>query len=178
MKVFVVDDMQMHRDAIKSNLAAGFRKQGIEAEFIECKNGQELLNRIADINTRTDIVTLDIHMPVLDGLSTLIRAKKISPFLNIFMVSSESEQNIGRHSKKKVSGFTEEKKQALLQSVVARVEKGMVEENKINSILEAVSILTVDPIKFALSNGANNYISKPYTPDTVQPIIDHVKKSA
>ena len=52
-------------------------------------NGQDALDKIRQ--HKPDVVTLDIEMPVLDGIATLEAARRIDPSLPIIVLSSHSE---------------------------------------------------------------------------------------
>ena len=63
-RIFLVDDHTIVRDGIRALLA---NEPGIEVVG-EASHGQELLNQLP--TTPTDVVLLDMNMPVLDGLAT------------------------------------------------------------------------------------------------------------
>lgn len=88
MKVLIVDDSTTMRRIEKTQLTA----MGI-TDFLEADNGQAGLEVLA-ANMPVDIVTLDINMPVMDGM-TALRAIRANPAYNavkIVMVTSESEK--------------------------------------------------------------------------------------
>ena len=64
-RALVVDDSRFQRSIIKRHLA------GVtdEWEVSEASNGEEALARI-DAGERYDLITVDIHMPVMDGPAT------------------------------------------------------------------------------------------------------------
>ncbi|MGB0466897.1 MAG: response regulator [Pontibacterium sp.] len=63
-KILLVDDEADIREVatMALELTGGF-------EIITCENGQQALDRVADINP--DLILLDVMMPLLDGPSTL-----------------------------------------------------------------------------------------------------------
>ena len=88
MKVLIVDDSTTMRRIEKTQLSA----MGI-TDFLEADNGQAGIEVLA-ANMPVDIVTLDINMPVMDGM-TALRAIRANPTYNgvkIVMVTSESEK--------------------------------------------------------------------------------------
>jgi two-component system chemotaxis response regulator CheB len=52
-------------------------------------NGQSALERIAQL--KPDVVTLDVEMPVMDGLATVTEIRRRHPFLPVIMFSSLTE---------------------------------------------------------------------------------------
>lgn len=80
IKVLVVDDSALVRKLLGQVFAA---EPGFEVEF--ARDGLEALGRLATF--QPDVVTLDIHMPKLDGLATLDRIMLERP-CPVVMVSS------------------------------------------------------------------------------------------
>jgi two-component system, chemotaxis family, chemotaxis protein CheY len=113
MKVLIVDDSATMRRILKTQLAS------IGATTIlEAQNGEEAL-RVLSESMPVDIVTLDVNMPVMDGMSALRAIRKDPRYtgVKIVMVTSESEKE---------------------------------------RVVEAIAA------------GANNYVVKPFTPDTLK----------
>jgi two-component system, OmpR family, alkaline phosphatase synthesis response regulator PhoP len=84
-RVLVVDDEQDILDLIRYNLA----KEGYEVST--AKNGKEALERASG---RTDLIVLDLMMPVMDGLEACRRLKqdpKTSAIPIIFLTARSSE---------------------------------------------------------------------------------------
>lgn len=81
IKVLVVDDSAFMRKAISSMLE---KDSEIQVAGI-ARNGQEALDKIRSLDP--DVVTLDIEMPVMDGLSALRHIMMESP-RPVLMVSS------------------------------------------------------------------------------------------
>lgn len=88
MKVLIVDDSVTMRKIAKNQFSA----LGI-SDIVEANDGAEGLEVLA-ANMPIDIVTLDINMPKMDGLTTLknIRANEAYKNIKIIMVTSESEK--------------------------------------------------------------------------------------
>lgn len=72
-KVLIVDDSKLVRLTIKNILA---RAEGFELVG-EAENGREGVDMARDLSP--DVVTLDIEMPVMDGIECLRRLKILSP---------------------------------------------------------------------------------------------------
>lgn len=85
IKVLVVDDSAFMRKVISDMISAepGFEVAGT------ARNGQEALEKIKQLNP--DVVTLDVEMPVLDGISTLERIMETGP-LPVIMLSSVTQR--------------------------------------------------------------------------------------
>jgi len=85
IKVLVVDDSAFMRVAIKKMME--------EDDYITvidtAKNGAEALKKIRDL--KPDLVTMDIEMPVMDGLTALKRVMKENP-LPVIMISALTEE--------------------------------------------------------------------------------------
>ncbi len=90
IRVFIVDDHTLIRDGLRTLLAADplFEVVG------EAGNGQALLDQLPTV--ATDVVLLDLNMPVLDGLATTHRLRAEYPDLRILLLSMMThERTIG-----------------------------------------------------------------------------------
>ena len=86
-KILIVDDSRTSRKILREY----FTEAGHEI-IGEAENGQEGVDKYAEL--KPDIVTLDITMPVLDGLGALKEIKKIDPEAKVVMITA-----IGRQTK-------------------------------------------------------------------------------
>jgi len=89
-RVFIVDDHILIRDGLRTLLAADplFEVVG------EASNGQAPLDQLPTVPT--DVVLLDLNMPVLDGLATTLRLRAEYPELRILLLSMmTNERTIG-----------------------------------------------------------------------------------
>ena len=80
-RIFLVDDHTIVRDGIRALLAT-------EPDITivgEASNGQELLDSLP--TTPTDVVLLDINMPVLDGFATTVRLREEFPSVRVLILS-------------------------------------------------------------------------------------------
>jgi two-component system chemotaxis response regulator CheB len=89
LKVMIVDDTAIFRKIIKDLL---LEIEGIEVTNT-AMNGEMALKKIS--MDPPDLVLLDIEMPVLDGLSTLVEIKKHYPEISVIMISSVSRNQSG-----------------------------------------------------------------------------------
>ena len=62
-----VDDLEFVQEALMSNSYKG--------PVDTATNGQELLDRLTNEQTRPDVILLDLNMPLLDGFQALHRIK-------------------------------------------------------------------------------------------------------
>ncbi len=90
-KVLVVDDAAFMRVSIKNSLT----KNGFEVVG-EAENGQVAVARYQELHP--DIVTMDITMPVMDGLAALKEIKKIDPKAVIVMISAMGQESMVREA--------------------------------------------------------------------------------
>lgn len=81
-KVIVVDDSAFMRMIISDMIESTDRYKVI-ARF---KNGKELIDKVEEY--KPDIITLDVEMPIMDGLTTLRELKKKDKKYSVIMLSS------------------------------------------------------------------------------------------
>lgn len=93
MKVCIVDDAQFIRIMLK-DIFTSLGHQVI-AEF---SSASDLIEEIEDI--KPDIVTLDITMPDIDGLTATRIIKNILPETHIIIISAISQPDIEKEAKK------------------------------------------------------------------------------
>lgn len=84
MKILVVDDATFMRNILKNILT----RNGYEV--VEAKNGLELLQVYQE--QRPDLVTLDITMPEMNGLTALKKLREIDPSAKVVMCSAMGQQ--------------------------------------------------------------------------------------
>ena len=80
-KVLVVDDSAL----VRKKLGGLIEELGYEVHF--AKNGEDALSKLFESGVSYDLVTLDINMPVMDGLSALKQIMRKDP-MPVLMVSS------------------------------------------------------------------------------------------
>lgn len=178
MKIICADDNPMHLSLVQSVLKSAMGADKIEI-WKTGKNGEEAVECFKEAqkqNIKIDLVTLDIRMPVLDGLSALVKLRSLSPTLKIVMASSEDENTMKRYSSGQIAEMPVPKKIELLEKVKSRIVSGVQEAGKINSILNGCEELLFDPIEAAKHFKANGYMHKPYTVDNVKLVLDQVTK--
>ncbi|MDD6795181.1 MAG: chemotaxis response regulator protein-glutamate methylesterase [Clostridiaceae bacterium] len=87
IKVAIVDDSAFMRKVISDILE---KNEGLEV-VAKFRNGKELIEKVDQYEP--DIITLDIEMPILNGLETLKELKKQKKDYPIIMLSSLTTQN-------------------------------------------------------------------------------------
>ena len=85
IKVIIVDDSRIFRKMLK----AVFVENGDEV-IGEAGNGQELLDMLESCTP--DLITLDITMPVMDGIEALKQIKNKYPDQKVLMVSAAGQK--------------------------------------------------------------------------------------
>ena len=84
--VLIVDDSKTSRYMLRHILV----ENGYEV-VDEAGNGQEGYEKYCELNP--DFVTLDITMPVMDGLETLVKIKEYDEDAKIIMVTASGQKN-------------------------------------------------------------------------------------
>jgi two-component system chemotaxis response regulator CheY len=88
MKLMIVDDSSIMRRAIGKYLAP------LNLELVAtASNGQEAVEAFQ--STLPDLVTLDITMPQMDGLTCLSRLVELKPSVKVIVISALSDPATG-----------------------------------------------------------------------------------
>lgn len=179
----LADDAPLHRNMIKMTMA-GLARTSMALEFAvvkEAENGRELVDWLATLPAaeHPQIITLDIRMPVMDGLTALFHIRKrLRLAMPVCMCSSEDQANIDRHlaetAPPQVKAMSHADKMANLAKIEARLLAGQIEPGKINDLLTGCERLCMDPKVYARHLGANGFLHKPYTPEMARAIIPEV----
>ncbi|MBO4776302.1 MAG: response regulator [Lachnospiraceae bacterium] len=85
-KILIVDDSRTSRKILRGLLEESGHEVVAEAE-----NGQEGVDKYKEFNP--DITTLDITMPVMDGLEALSKIKEFDRNAKVIMVTAAGQQN-------------------------------------------------------------------------------------
>ncbi|MEG5059748.1 PAS domain S-box protein [Microcoleus sp. A2-C5] len=78
-KVLIVEDDQLNRDLLCRML------QRLGFEIAEAKNGEECLWKA--VMFQPDVILMDLRMPVMDGLETARRLRKLPEFKNVVLIA-------------------------------------------------------------------------------------------
>ena len=84
--IMIVDDSKTSRSMLKNILV----EHGYEI-VAEAENGQEGYEKYCEF--KPDFVTLDITMPIMDGIETLVKIKEFDPAANVIMVTAAGQKN-------------------------------------------------------------------------------------
>ncbi|MFY0689484.1 MAG: response regulator [Cyclobacteriaceae bacterium] len=88
MRLLIVDDSSIMRRTIEKNLVE------YDLEIIgTAANGREALEIVA--REKPDVITLDITMPEMDGISCLTEIMKIHPTAKVMMITALSDKLTG-----------------------------------------------------------------------------------
>jgi two-component system chemotaxis response regulator CheY len=90
-KIMIVDDAAFMRITIKNML-----KKSSHTVVAEAENGRAAVERYRELTP--DIVTMDITMPEMDGLSALKEILRINPTANVIMVSAMGQETMVREA--------------------------------------------------------------------------------
>ena len=90
-RIMIVDDAAFMRITIKNML-----KRSSHEAVGEAENGIVAIERFKEL--RPDIVTMDITMPEMDGITALREIVKIDPNANVIMVSAMGQEAMVRES--------------------------------------------------------------------------------
>jgi DNA-binding NarL/FixJ family response regulator len=88
IKVAIADDHALFRTGVKTSLST---RKDIQM-IAEAENGMQLLNLLKHI--KPDVILLDIHMPIMDGYTTLPEIKKLYPEMKVIMLSMNNDPSI------------------------------------------------------------------------------------
>jgi two-component system chemotaxis response regulator CheY len=86
MRILIVDDAAFMRMMIRDILG----KEGFE--LFEATNGKEAVERYQEL--KPDLVTMDITMPEMDGISALRAIRATDPKARVLMVSAMGQQKM------------------------------------------------------------------------------------
>lgn len=90
-KVLIVDDAAFMRVSIKNMLT----KNGYEV-IGEAENGKIALQKYQELGP--DVVTMDITMPEMDGLTSLKKILEMDPGANVVMISAMGQESMVREA--------------------------------------------------------------------------------
>lgn len=87
IKIGIADDHRLFREGI-STIIRSF--EGVDV-VAEAQNGKILLELLAQSSCPVDIVLLDLNMPEMDGVQTMIQLKTLYPEMRIIVLSLHQE---------------------------------------------------------------------------------------
>ena len=84
-KIMIVDDESDFEQLVRQKFRRQIREQ--EYEFVFAQNGRDALDKLEE-NPDIEIVFSDINMPIMDGLTLLMRLNEKNPLLKAVIVSA------------------------------------------------------------------------------------------
>lgn len=88
IRVIIADDHVLYRAGVKTALSA---KKDVKV-IAEADNGMHLLNLLKMV--QTDVILLDIQMPIMDGIAALPEIKKLYPNIRIIMLTMMDDHSM------------------------------------------------------------------------------------
>lgn len=88
--VAIVDDHTLLSQAI-GDLVDSFDR--FRTLYI-CRNGQEFLDRLANLRNVPDLALMDINMPILNGIETTALLKRDHPQIKVLALSIEEDERV------------------------------------------------------------------------------------
>ena len=121
VRILIVDDTEVFREALREI----FEDRGYTIVG-EASNGAEAVEKFKEL--RPDITTLDITMPIMDGIEALKKIIELDPAARVIMLSSSAQKS--RVSEAFVLGayefipkpFNREKVIEVVSSIVSGIE--------------------------------------------------------
>ncbi len=83
--ILIVDDSKTSRSMLRNIL----EQNGYQV-IAEATNGQEGLEKYCEL--KPDLVTLDITMPIMDGIETLVKIKEYDSTARVIMVTAAGQK--------------------------------------------------------------------------------------
>ena len=87
LRVLVVDDSLLFRSVLIECINSSAQARVVAF----ASNGKEALDKVVQYNP--DVITLDIEMPVMNGLQALARLRKEFPLIPVIMISSSTQES-------------------------------------------------------------------------------------
>ena len=89
-KIMIVDDENDFEQLIRQKFRRQIREQ--EYEFVFAQNGKDALEKL-ELNPDVEIVFSDINMPIMDGLTLLVKLNEKNPLLKAVIVSAYGDMD-------------------------------------------------------------------------------------
>ena len=89
-KIMIVDDENDFEQLVRQKFRRQIREQ--EYEFVFAQNGRDALEKL-EANPDIEIVFSDINMPIMDGLTLLVKLNEKNPLLKAVIVSAYGDMD-------------------------------------------------------------------------------------
>ena len=133
-RILVVDD----EDAIRLLLRQALIKYGFMP--FEASSGAEAIKAVKSLDI--DLVLLDLVMPGLDGMETLLELKKIDPDLPVIMVTGQGDISTAVRATK-TGAYDFVTKPVQIQNLVQAIERGLEQFELQRSVSQLQALLEV-----------------------------------
>lgn len=90
IKIALVDDEVLFRKGLELILS---QDEALEITF-QANNGKELLDAIKENRLVADVILLDLSMPIMDGVDTLLELQKMNSNFKVVILTSHYNNNI------------------------------------------------------------------------------------
>jgi len=121
IKIAIADDYKVYRDGLKISLSADENLLVVA----EADNGEELLKELE--THATDVILMDLKMPIMDGMEATKAVKKKYPSIKILVVTMYGDEKFISHMKEiGADGYLLKNTEAeeLRKAIYAVYEKG------------------------------------------------------
>lgn len=132
--IVIVDDHTLLSQAI-SGLVNSFDDFEV---LYTCKNGQELIDKLAFKENIPDIILMDVQMPIMDGIEATLHLKDHFPEIKVIALSVEAEERtILRMLRAGARGYLlkDTEKSVLENALIELNEHGFYHTNTVTQLL-------------------------------------------
>ena len=132
--IVVVDDHILLSQAIKS-LVNTFNDFEV---IYTCKNGQDLVDTLAEEEQVPDIILMDVKMPIMDGIEATVYLRKHYPSIKVLALSVEAdERTILRMVRAGAKGYLlkDTEKDVLENALKELIKQGYYHTNTVSELL-------------------------------------------
>lgn len=134
-KLLLVDDEKPYVDTMIKRLS----KRGLE--MMAAYNGREALDKLDQEGT-IDVVILDIKMPKMDGMETLLHIKSRHPLVEVIMLTGHATVESGIEGMK-MGAFDYLMKPCDTNELVAKVDEAAARKRKQEEKIMAARVKTI-----------------------------------
>ena len=163
-KVMIVDDNSNIRTAVSSVLKGDY-------EITQAESGNRAIE-ILNHDPQFSVITLDLEMPGLSGIETLIAIKKINPDIEVLILSAHSDVNSARDALE-YGAYAYIDKPFNNKNLREAVRKGIIRNRKLSEVKETseklamVKAQLIESEKFSIIGqlvaGVSHEVNNPLT---------------
>ena len=117
LKIIVADNHPVYRTGLEAILL----KINSAFEILQAENGFEILDILK--SSVVDLILTDIHLPLIDGIETICKAKKFYPGIKVIAFLSMNEKpNILKIIKGEINGFLlKNSSSAIIETAIKKI---------------------------------------------------------